>query len=280
MAVYTLPKEFHPDFSQPGRMPTGAVKLNNSSGYTENLVIAHLYNSKQNLVNHSIGTTQANAQLSGKGLLLDGTGDYFKFSAADRVNLTFGTEEFTIVIRFQYRTPTSISPTLIGNGDTAAGEFMIRASTNTLQFYGNSGAIIATTGTYTFVDGDYYTMIAIRQANGAIIVRLVDYVTGVTLASGFDNGATDDLSTTNATTGVGGADENSARWWQGVIESCFVWKGRSWDNPPEEIRKGIYTALLEPAVPISYFTAGAAPPVGFEPQWYRNRSAIIGAGMK
>jgi len=38
--------------------------------------------------------------------------------------------------------------------------------------------------------------------------------------------------------------------------------------------------IIYPSSQILQFPPAAAPPAGFEPQWYRNRSAVIGAGMK
>ena len=222
------PKElaWMPEKSYGNKKPVEAVEVDWAHPLSKHLVVAHILNDKTNLADNTHGSFTGNAYITGAtGLELDGTGDSMNFSANTQNNLAFGTGDFTIITKVRYETPTSSFPAIISNGDTAAGEWMLRYTAGGGQdwdFYGNSGSISAFVP-HIPTAGESYFIVVVR--NGATLSVSVYESDGTFIGSASDTSATADLNAVNANACLGGADSNSGRWWQGGIEFAYVWKG-------------------------------------------------------
>ena len=210
-----------PALLEPGRKPATPVEIDWEHKYAKDLALYMILNDTRNLADNTAGTFTGDAYIDpSKGLECDGNGDTLVFSAATRKALAFGTNDFTILVKFRYETGGGY-PTLISNGDTGSGEWMLRVASG-LSFYGDAGGIAFGTSN-SMVNGAVYFGV-VRQEGANCRVRLYD-ADFVELGFHYATTSDRDLNAENANACLGGGDANTNRWWKGGIEWAIALNG-------------------------------------------------------
>ena len=285
MAVYTLPKHLHPDFAVKGRKPVGAVEIDRENWAANGLVAMCIFNDGgRNLVQGRLPDIDLNGvstsiENGSSCLKLDGTSKYAKIPAA-----SFPVNDITIAVTYLLRSNDDEMLTGLNYTDNQNQcDFYISGARSSIQWHlagwdvagnpvlsegRNLGVVYTVLGTR---NGSTVKLFVYNHSTGEITedVGAASNSTPIGIAAGYSM-----LIGADADSGSEGSLGNYA---DANIYNFTVWGKGINDAEAHSFLKDPYQ-ILKPAVPISYFTAAAA--AGFEPQWYRNRSAIIGAGMK
>ena len=307
MAVYTLPKNLHPDFAVKRRKPVSSIEIDRSNelGALVTDYVCPLGDGVvRDLSNGEFFTpygTAATSPISG-GMAMDVSAAN---SAYENQNPTQNGSELTLfwhgiiasspntsdaIIVLTHSSDSSVAPYVVAALKWTTGPKLIWQYNINGTYYSASASLTPELNVplnlvfthksgqqIVYVNGEEFGSSA--QAGGA-----PTYGSGYRFVVGEDYR----LASRNSRSKVFSAGVASGIWSASQV--------RSFNADPYQI--------LKPAVPISYFTAeggvaleqatrlglggfprppmgtAAISPVGFEPQWYRNRSAIIGAGMK
>jgi len=273
-AVYTLPKHLHPDFAVKRRKPLGLVEIDWSNPLSRGLTGLWLVGKEplQNAVTGTFTLVTGSPTFKQGGRVFAASSDVYIHAtgaagdpSCDLIN------DLTYCCFFNYKDSGTAFQNLIGirDGATAQGGLRLESNGNVPQFYASPTTTDATTALNTLPEGTPVMVSGSHAANDDVTI----YVNGTLEGTGNTN-------ITQQALGIYiGNQANLLQECDSTVQLACQWNRVL--NPTEHAALSADPyQILKPAVPISYFTAGAAPPVGFEPQWYRNRSAIIGAGMK
>lgn len=214
---------------RPDKRPRGPNALKLSDPYTRNLIFSSTLLDNRNLATSLKGSIQGQAYFNKDiGIVCDATNqsDYLKFDSWTRNKLAFGNNDFLIVGKAIYGSGGSgANPTLVSNGDTGTDEWMLRyyRTAASLDFYGKGGSIRLTSSVLNLSDGEKFTFAVGRVGDLASL-----YFNGA--LSDTDTSAGGGLFSVSSLAGIGAADENVSRWWDGSIEFVHIWSGVTSDS--------------------------------------------------
>jgi len=212
---FALPKNLHPGFTAYRRKPSGRIAIDWSNPLTRGLRYCQPCNSHNalELVSNTPDTINGNVRFSQGGFVFGGTtADYI--SSANTFDKDGGGSIFSAFVVAKFAAHTNAYPLLIGRGDTAAGEWMIRdadtgGSVSQAAFYGNAGSYnAAKTGS---LNEDRVEFVGATVTTGGVGL----YVGGKLVASD----VTGSLSTTSNSKllTLGGADSDTDRPFKGTM---------------------------------------------------------------
>ncbi len=163
-------------------------------------------------------TTMTVESPTGRGFEFDGTtGLNQRVNAPVHADFVLGTGHWSIGVRLKADSLSQPgwAPTVLGIGDTAANECMVRSATSdSIEFWSSAG-ICRITG----LSADTWYSIVFTY-DGISIRGYVDGVLATTTPATLDISSTKSLQ-------IGMADTLSSRSWDGVVDEVSLWKGRA-----------------------------------------------------